>query len=363
MKASKRKTLLLLPPEGEVTRQSEGSFLRLKDGGILFVWSRFLGDWNDDAPSDILGITSYDEGETWSEPRVLITGRQFGVDNVMSCSLLRMGNGDLGLYYLVKAHPWSNQVWLSRSTDEGQSFLPPLHCSLHRGEGLYVKNNHRVHRLASGRILIPLAYHRVARLEGDRRYFDGRAVAVFLFSDDDGRSYQESPQTVSMPSTHSHSGLQEPGVIELEPGLLWGYARSDMMFQYEFFSLDDGLSWTLAQPSRFTSPNAPMLLIRQPDSPVLYALFNPIPNYLGRGAPPPTAGRTPFVYCKSIDNGRTWQEPVLIEDDPNCGYCYPAALFTKDGGLLLSYCSGSTDQKFCLTQTTLSKIDLKTAPA
>ncbi|NLE68964.1 MAG: exo-alpha-sialidase [Clostridiales bacterium] len=358
MKHSKRRTVLLLPPGGEITRQSEGSFLRLKDGGILFVWSRFLGDWIDDAPSDILGITSYDEGESWSEPRTLITGRQFGVDNVMSCSLLRMANGDLGLYYLVKASPWANQVWLSRSRDEGQSFDPPRQCSFHRGEGLYVINNHRVQRLSSGRIIIPLAFHRVSRLEGDRRYFDGRAVTVFLYSDDDGVSYHESPQTVSMPSTRSNSGLQEPGVIELADNLLWGYARTDMMFQYEFFSLDGGLSWTQAQPSRFTSPNAPMLVVREPGTQTLYAIFNPIPNYLGRQTPPATAGRTPFVYCKSADNGHSWAELVIIEDDPGCGYCYPATLFTKDGCLLLSYCSGASDQPFCLTQTTLSKIDL-----
>ena len=65
MLQSDRRTVLVLKPEGDYPRHSEGAFLRLKDGGILFVYSRFHSDWLDDAPSDIVGITSYDEGETW----------------------------------------------------------------------------------------------------------------------------------------------------------------------------------------------------------------------------------------------------------------------------------------------------------
>ena len=179
--------------------------MRLNDGGILFVYSRFNGDWLDDAPSDIVGITSYDEGETWTEPRVYISAKQFNTENVMSCTLLRMENGDLGVFYLVKANPWTYQLWLSRSRDEGETFYEHRECSRHRGDGIYVINNDRVRRLSSGRIIVPLAVHRILRLDGDqKRYYDFRAVTLFLYSDDDGLTFTESSQTLAMPSPRSH---------------------------------------------------------------------------------------------------------------------------------------------------------------
>lgn len=362
MERCRQDKVLLLDIDQQFSRHSEGSFIRLKDGGILFVWSRFEGDWHDDAPSNLAGILSHDEGKSWGEPRLLVNASDFGIQNVMSPSFLRMADGSIGLFYIRKQSPFSNEIWLARSSDEGQSFPSHSRCTLHHGEGLYILNNHRVQRLSSGRILLPLAYHRTTKLSDGRRAFDSRAVAVFLASDDDGHSFHECRQTVSLPLPQSDSGLQEPGVIELSPGLLWAYARTDMMYQYEFFSFDQGESWTQAQPSRFTSPLSPMLIDRQPETGHLFAFFNPMPNYFGRNAPRATGGRTPLVLSISRDNGRSFEPPLIIEDDPARGYCYPASFFTKDGKLLLSYCSGTERHGFCLAQTTISRIDLGGLP-
>lgn len=362
MKRCRQRTVLLLDVDEQYTRHSEGSFIRLNNGGILFVWCRFQGDWQDDAPADLVGIRSDDEGESWGEPQLLVRARDFGIQNVMSPSLLRMADQSIGLFYLRKVSPFSNELWLARSQDEGQHFSSHSRCTLHHGDGLYVINNHRVQRLRSGRILLPLAYHRTTRLQDGSRAFDSRAVAVFLCSDDDGHSFREYRDTVSLPLPQSESGLQEPGVIELHDRLLWGYARTDMMYQYEFFSFDQGEGWTAAQPSRFTSPLSPMLIARQPDTGHLFAFFNPIPNYLGRGAPRATGGRTPLVLSRSRDNGLSFEPSLIIEDDPAHGYCYPAHFFTRDGGLLLSYCSGTERHGFCLARTTVSRIDLSSLP-
>ena len=147
-------------------------------------------------------------------------------------------------------------------------------------------------------------------------------------------------------------------MIELENNLLWAYMRTDMMFQYESFSFDQGDTWTQPQPSRFTSPCSPMLVVRRPDNGWLYAVFNPIPEYLGRNAPKTSGGRTPIVFSISQDNGKTWGAEQIIADDPVRGYCYPAVFFTKDGCMLVSYCSGSPEQLTCLSETTISKVTL-----
>ena len=82
------------------TRHSEGAFLRMNDGSILYAYSRFKGFSQgnvpknvapqDVAPCDIVALRSYDEGETWTEPEVLLHAEDFGTHNIMSVSLLRM---------------------------------------------------------------------------------------------------------------------------------------------------------------------------------------------------------------------------------------------------------------------------------
>ena len=47
------------------SRNGEGTLVRLKDGGILFAYTEFIGDdWWDHAEARISAVYSYDEGET-----------------------------------------------------------------------------------------------------------------------------------------------------------------------------------------------------------------------------------------------------------------------------------------------------------
>ncbi len=366
--------VLSFGPDEAYSRHSEGAFLRLNNGDLLFVYSRFTGNYGDDAPSDLAAMVSPDEGETWSEPVTAIPASMYGTHNIMSTSLVRMQNGDVGLFYLVKRKPDDVRVFLSRSRDEGKTWYRHVECSLPDRPAYYVVNNDRVERLSSGRLLIPTAYHRGSYSETDHTgYFDGRSFTLFFYSDDDGETWHESPETVFPPFTRTITGLQEPGAIELKNGVIWGYARTDQHCQYEFFSYDGGLHWTDAQPSRFTSPASPMKISRRPDTGDLYAVWNPVPNFNGRYTTHPSDdgaaivwayssgagwGRTPLVWAVSRDEGETWSEPKLIEGDPEAGYCYPAVFFTKDQGMLVAYCAGGPADGICLARLTIKKIAL-----
>ena len=334
-------------PDQTYTRHSEGSFLRMKDGGIYFAYSRFTGTHSDDAPSDIVAIRSYDEGETWTEPETVITAASFNTENIMSISLLRMQSGDLGLFHLVKLPNGDSIVVLQRSQDEGKTFYRRIECSLPDRPGYYVLNNDRVIRLQSGRLLIPLTYHR-----------DGRGVACFVYSDDEGETWKEAADTIAAPFTNTEAGLQESGIIEKENGILWGYSRTDKMYHYEYFSMDRGDHWTAAQPSRFTGPCSPLQIRRHPETGDLYAVWNPIPNYNGRPHYKAGWGRTPLVWAVSKDDGATWSDCHVIEDEEDHGYCYPAVFFTGDGAMLVSYCSGGPEDGICLAKTTIMKVAL-----
>lgn len=351
--------VLDLRPDAVYRRHSEGDFLRAKNGHILFAYTRFFEAISDNAPSSIVMLESADEGESWSEAREIIRASAFGAQNVMSVSMLRMENGDLGLFYILKG-PWYTRIMLSRSKDDGQSFVEHKECTLPDRRGWFVLNNSRVERLKSGRLIVPLAYHRTGQdAQSGNLFFDSCACVCILYSDDDGRTWQEAPEVLHPPFAGTQAGLQEPGVIELNNGLLWAYFRTDKMYQYEAFSRDSGLHWTRPQESRFTSPLSPMKICRQEKNGRLYAFWNPIPNYLGKSQQCEGVwhgGRSPLVYAMSDDEGNSWSEYRIIENSPGHGYCYPAVFFTEDGTMLAAYCAGGVEDKSCLARLCISKI-------
>ena len=219
-------------------------------------------------------------------------------------------------------------------------------------------NNDRVERLSGGRLLIPVTFHRGGFGRDAYSFFDARGSACFLISDDDGETWHESADMVYPPFTDTRWGLQENGAVELRPGVLMGYSRTDKYCQYEYFSFDGGERWTPAQPSRFTSPCSPMRIKKRPDTSELYAVWNPIPNYQGRVLVPAANDRTPLVYAVSRDEGRSWSDPAVIEGQEDHGYCYPALFFTNDNCLLVSYCAGGEEDGNILSRTNIAKITL-----
>ncbi|MEG0767860.1 MAG: sialidase family protein, partial [Clostridia bacterium] len=244
-----------IAPQPDNRRNSEGALITCRDESILFVYSRFQGDGMQAA--DLAAMRSRDDGRTFSASRVIVTHTQDQAENIMSVSLLRMQDGQIGLFYLVRHTLHCMRMFLRRSADEGETWSEKTLCTPE--EGYFVVNNDRVVRLRDGTLLIPAAIHRkgYAQTPGDAGFFDMRSDAVFFRSRDDGKTWQKSANKCTMPYTaHCQSGLQEPGVIELASGVLWGWARTDLGRQYEMFSMDGGETWTCAQPSRFTSPNS-----------------------------------------------------------------------------------------------------------
>jgi len=63
------KEVLFLATGNNNPRNGEGSFIRLKNGGILHVYTAYFGDdFEDHCPAKLCGVISGDEGESWSLP-------------------------------------------------------------------------------------------------------------------------------------------------------------------------------------------------------------------------------------------------------------------------------------------------------
>ncbi|MCI9594030.1 MAG: exo-alpha-sialidase [Lachnospiraceae bacterium] len=353
------------PPsrENHNPRNSEGAFLALPDGSIFFVYSRFKGERLEDwAPSDICLTISTDGGRSFGGERILFTCEEENAVNIMSLSLLKMNNGEIGLFYLLRSAYTRMQMYLRRSSDLGLTWDERVLCTPQ--EGFFVVNNDRVVRLSNGRILIPAASHKVLspctkesliRQETDS-ILDSRSEVIFFYSDDDGRSWKASEGKCCMPHmANCRSGLQEPGILELSPNVLWAFSRTDLGRQYEMYSFDNGETWTTAQPSRFTSPNSPLSMKRNKNG-WIYAVWNPIPEYNGRDKTAIfTGGRTPYMLAVSKDNGKTFSEGLIFEDDKNSGYCYCSILFTEEA-VLLGYNAGGPEDGSCLAKARIRRI-------
>ena len=121
-----RRCLELPPSEGN-PRNSEGSFVALKDGRIMYIYSRYNGKGGDDAdPADLAARYSADGGET--EDRIVVKNE--GRMNVMSVSLLRLMDGRIALFYLRTNSYYEELPYVRYSSDEGETWTEPVPCVL-----------------------------------------------------------------------------------------------------------------------------------------------------------------------------------------------------------------------------------------
>ncbi len=339
-------------------RNSEGSFLPLKDGRIAFAYSRYSGtSYHDHGDCNICVIYSYDKGTTFDTENyeVLVNASEYGEKNVMSVTLRYMNNGDIGLFYLLK-RLGASEYRLRRYKNDFSECLGEVKCLPHNYNSYFVVNNDRVLHTKDGKWIIPAAYHH-SSIDNIGQYCDMRATVFFFTSEDDGYTWSQNSEVLRLADTYSKSGLQEPGLVELNGGVFYCYARTDRMYQYESVSIDGGKHWFMPQPSRFASPNSPMLIKKNPYNEMYYAIWNPSPPTFSYPATEYNWGRTPFVIAQSVD-GVNFSEPTIIEDDKTRGFCYPALEFLNEKTMLLAYCGGGLEDGWCLNKTIIRKLVL-----
>lgn len=350
----------------ENPRNGEGAFAHLKDGGILFAYSRFGGAGDDHDSCRLYGTVSYDGGESWSAPKALFDGDE-NCRNNMSPTLLRLKDGSLGLCYLRKHTCEGGRIAcmpvFRRSFDEGKSWGEMIYCV--NEPGYYVGTNDASVVFTSGRIVTPVSY-----VGGPVQGYEVlRGRVRFLCSDDCGSSWFEPYQTI-YPPYDDPNGLQEPGILELEDGRLWSWMRTLYGYQYQSFSNDSGASFSVPAPNLcFSSPDAPMRVRNMGKYAV--AVFNPVGRSVGHNIANSWGGgfRSPLAIAvsksgvsglaKSADtfNWRTFKEFIshcaLIEDDLTKQYCYPSLIETGDGFLVAYYYD---DSGRILNQTRIVKV-------
>ena len=339
-------------------RNGEGTFVRLRDGSILHAYTEYYGEsYEDDAIAHIAAVRSTDEGESWGK-RFTLLKKDENAKNYMSPSLIRLPNGNLGLFFLRKEKNENGLKFgdecctcmpaFCYSEDEGKTWSDFVLC-IDR-DGYFCGINDGILLQRSGRIIMPLSS------EGD-------GSIVIVASDDSGKSWHTLSKPITLPYPGFKIGLQEPGLYEHENGELWLYCRTILGYQYQSRSSDNGKTWSVAMPNLyFSSPDAPMR-IKKVDKYTL-AVFNPIACTCTK----PSTSRRPFVCAVSEDDGLSFndfseftnaskmrsfaEQTFFLEDSMKDTYCYPSIIETADGFLVAYYHSDGGPYALCATKIT-----------
>lgn len=342
------KKIDLLPPKPGNPRNSEGDFIALADGRILFIYTHFTGGAGDASAAHLASRVSEDGGLSWSDDDVIVVPNEAG-QNVMSVSLLRLADGRIALFYLKKDSKTNCRPVMRTSADEATSWSEPVEIIPEPESGYCVLNNDRAVQLEDGRIVLPLAQHFGPEMP------DWKAAARLLcyISEDAGSTWKRGRFAPSAMSGDREVVLQEPGVVEIEDDRLWMFARTDAGSQFACESNDGGISWSEPRPTSLHSPLSPASIERMPPSKTLVALWNDHENI----SPELRNRRTPLAIAVSSDEAKTWRKVMTLEDDPHGWYCYTAIAFTEDR-MLLAYCAGDRRENNGLAATRITSVPL-----
>lgn len=337
--------VLELPPSPSNPRNSEGAFITTKDGRILFVYSHYTaGKGGDHDPAYLAERFSSDGGKTWSAQDRIVVAQAGGL-NVMSVSLLRLQNGALALFYLLKNSTTDCRPMLRLSLDEGATWGAPVPCITDE-IGYYVMNNDRAIQLKSGRLVLPVCLHTI---KGSTR-MDWQGTLMCYLSDDNGKTWRRSATAQQgFHAAGKRITTQEPGVVELKDGRVMMFIRTDAGCQYLAYSQDGADHWTAPVASSLASPVSPASIKRLPKTGDLLLVWN------DHGNIPATLNnrRVPLSLALSKDDGKTWQRAKVLEGNPKGWYCY-IAIHPLDDAVLLGYCAMSSLKHSRITRVPLT---------
>jgi predicted neuraminidase len=268
----------------------------LPDGGILAAWFAGTLEGADDVA---IWMSLRKEGH-WKAPVKVADEEGQPHWNPV---LFQDGSGKVWLFYKVgkKIDSWRTMYLVS--DDNGRTWSSPdiLVQGDSGGRGP-VKNKPIV--LHDGTWAAPASYE----LHAWEAFVD--------LSPDEGKTWAVSEFIALRSPEHPvrGKGVIQPALWESEPGKVHMLLRSSAGSIYRSDSGDGGKTWTDAYTTGLPNNNSGIDLVRM-DNGDLVLVYNPIGENWGQ--------RTPIVISLSRDNGATWGETLVLEDEPG-EYSYPA---------------------------------------
>ncbi len=270
--------------------------LKLSDGNILAAW---FGGTNEGADDVAIWLSRRTEGG-WGYP--LKVADEKGVPHWNP--VLFMGlNEEIILYYKVghKIPKWHTRF--TTSNDGGLTWSAPK--SLVEGDfgGRGPVKNKPI-RLQDGTILAPASIEE----HGWDAFVD--------ISYDQGQTWMQSEMVPIHRESYAGQGIIQPTLWESDFGKVHMLLRSTEGYIFRSDSEDGGKTWSPAYPTNLPNNNSGIDLAKLSDGRIVLA-YNPVGVNWGP--------RTPLILSTSEDNGLTWQELCVLENEEG-EYSYPSII-------------------------------------
>lgn len=301
--------------------------LELNDGCVLAAW--FGGRFEKD-PDTAVWIARRADG-VWQKPQKLIDVVNIAAWNPV---LFRLNDDSIVLYCKIGTEIQKWHTEYVRSYDEGKTWSEPkeLVCGDVGGRGP-VKNK-PIYLSDNKTILAP------ASLEGDcwNAFVD--------ISEDNGESWCMS-ELVPLRRINPNErrirdrvynkhfcfgrGVIQPTLWEDSDGVVNMLLRSTSSRIFRSESRDKGRTWSLAYDTGLPNNNSGIDLAKLNDGTLVLA-YNPRENIPGmtKGA------RTPLILSYSEDNGESWNELCVLEDEDGA-FAYPSIICNDDNEIMVVY--------------------------
>ena len=298
-----------------------GGMTELKDGRWLMVWSGLNSSY------------SNDRGRTWSSGEPLQTGGEPIIGTGAPTCLVRLQSGKLGLLYgrfsgTAGGTLAGYTLCFRTSDDEGESWSEETAINL---PGETASNYHDVlFQLRSGRLVLPTRFcppctfpelkdaGAYGTFQGKRFKTEGHAhspeidTSQVYFSDDEGDTWKRCPQDIVIWHQDGYGGMwpcDEPGAVQLRDGRLLMMFRTTLGRLYQSFSDDEGLTWSLPQPTALASSYSPCRLRVIPTTGDLLCVWNQVSgDEIRRGF-----RRSRLSLAISTDDGDSWGHFKTLE--------------------------------------------------
>ena len=328
-----RRADFIVEPHIFIAHTAERTFIGpgtilLKNGEILMVapWGRPPTNFEQLAAKFPVPLIyrSTDNGRTWKEEgRIKMKWDLPGMISDGGISFLYLKDGRLAMvaHRHVLGLDGGGLPVISFSADEGKNWTDA--ATIGQPEGVWYIMNDRLIQLGNGRLVVPVSHmpKGVGTYEGDHN------LGLCFFSDDGGRTWAKSLQPADL---NDGRGMAEPAVAETGDNQLIMLARTGSGFLYRSRSNDGGSVWSTPEPTTLCSACSPLTLKTLPDGRLIVFYDHAVPLFKGAFFP-----RTPLVYAVSSDKGKTWGEPVLVDDEGvengDKMNIYPSVCFTKEG--------------------------------
>lgn len=282
---------------------------RAANGRLWALW--YTGGTGEGPDNYVVVVTSHDDGQTWSEPALVIdpSGRVRAYD---PCPWVDP-RGRLWIFW-AQSYEWFDGrcgVFATVADDPGHAapaWSPPRRLA----DGIMMC---KPTVLADGRWLMPAAVW--DRSDHRRIDMDALRYSNVYESTDEGITWNrlgaaDVPRRV----------FDEHMTIERRDGSLWMLVRTSYGIG-QSFSFDGGRTWTPGEPSRIPGPGSRFFIRRLQSGALLLVNHHQF------------KGRSHMTAMLSDDDGQSWAHHLLLDERPNVSY--PDGTQASDGRIYVAY--------------------------